>query len=164
MKQRNQGTSNQLCSPWFLLVFFCYYIPFWGGTFWFFSRMPSDATVPLTTFFDWVACFAIVLVWMGIGLGGIVVAAFLGEALRQVFGKGYSKEHLQLDEGDHHWNDEFDDSWYLFDSVDELFDVRSLDSSLVEKDGFEKSASPVLVVDESESSANTLLPDEVGVG
>jgi hypothetical protein len=164
MKQRHKGTSNQLCSPWFLLVFFCYYVPFWGGTFWFFSRMPSDAAVPLTTFFDWVAFFAIVFVWMGIGLGGIVVAAFIGEALRQVFGKGHLKGHLQIDEGDQHWDDEFDDSWYMLDSGDELLDVRSVDSFLVVQDGFEKPASSVIVIDESESVVNNLLPDEVGVG
>ncbi len=152
MKQRHKGTSNQLCSPWFLLVFFCYYVPFWGGTFWFFSRMPSDAVVPLTTLFDWGAFFAILFMWMGIGLGGIVVAAFIGEALRQVFGKGHVKGHLQIDEGDQHWDDEFADSWYVLDSVDELLDVWSVASSLVVQDGFEKPASPVLVVDESEVS------------
>ncbi len=126
--------------------------------------MPSDAAVPLTTFFDWVAFFAIVFVWMGIGLGGIVVAAFIGEALRQVFGKGHLKGHLQIDEGDQHWDDEFDDSWYMLDSGDELLDVRSVDSSLVVQDGFEKPASSVIVIDESESVVNNHLPDEVGVG
>src|SRR5260370_33015748 len=131
MKQRHKGTSNQLCSPWFLLVFFCYYVPFWGGTFWFFSRMPSDAAVPLTTFFDWVAFFAIVFVWMGIGLGGIVVAAFIGEALSQVFGKGHLQGHRQIDEGDQHWDAEFGDSWKLVYSGDRLWCAGSFDPCIV---------------------------------
>src|SRR5258708_38980535 len=134
MKQRHKGTSNQLCSPWFLLVFFSYYVPFWGGTFWFFSRMASDAAVPLTTFFDWVAFFAIVFVWMGIGLGGIVVAAFIGEALRQVFGKGHLKGHLQIDEGDQHWDDDFAHSMSLLDSGEALLNERSFHSSLIVQD------------------------------
>lgn len=164
MKQRHKGTGNQLCSPWFLLVFFCYYIPFWGGTFWFFYRMPSDATVSLTTFFDWVAFLASVFVWMGIGLGGIVAAAFIGEALRQIFSKGHVKGHFQIDEGDRHGDDEFDDSWYMLDSVGELLEVQVVGSSLVVQGDFEKPASPVIGVDESERVMNNFLPDGVGVG
>jgi hypothetical protein len=76
----------------FTLVYlglFCYYIPFWGGTFWFYSRLDVDA-VRVTTFFDWVVALTILFVWMGLGLGGIIVTAVVGEVL-----KHRSKNHEQ---------------------------------------------------------------------
>ncbi len=142
MKRHYRETSSEWCSPWFILGLFCYYIPFWGGSFWFYSRLDVDA-VRVTTFFDWVVALTILFVWMGLGLGGIIVAAIVGEVLRMVFGEEYLKRHLQRDEGKQHWDARLDASWSMLDSGHELLGVRSADSTVVQ-DGFEKPAPPVI--------------------
>lgn len=149
MRQDRQRTNGQFCSPWFLLLFFCYYVPFWGGTFWFFASQPPDATMPLTSFFAWVALLAIMLGWAVLGFGGIAVATLGGEALRQAFDKRHRQRAVE-DQQD----DEFEDSWPMLDDAD---------FALAAQDDFARPISPAVAVDESESAVNALLPDELSV-